>query len=64
MISGSTRDTSTNTAALRTIAALAPPELEARLYDGPVGLPAFIPGDQPTPAALAEHASIAEPSEI
>ncbi|MFC9999057.1 NADPH-dependent FMN reductase [Nocardia sp. NPDC127526] len=53
LISGSTRDTSTNTAALRTIADLAPAEIEARLYDGLVGLPAFIPGDQAAPAAVA-----------
>ncbi len=53
MISGSTRDTSTNTAALRTIAAIAPPEIETRVYGGLVELPAFIPGDQPAPPAVA-----------
>ncbi|MET9487621.1 NADPH-dependent FMN reductase [Nocardia sp. NPDC006630] len=52
LISGSTRDSSTNTAALRTVAALAPADIEATLYDGLVGLPAFIPGDEAAPAAV------------
>jgi chromate reductase, NAD(P)H dehydrogenase (quinone) len=43
LISGSTRSGSTNAAALRTIAALAPPSVDARLYDGLSDLPAFNP---------------------
>jgi NAD(P)H-dependent FMN reductase len=45
LISGSTRSASTNTAALRTVAALAPADTEIIWYDGLVALPAFNPDD-------------------
>ncbi|WP_278261492.1 NADPH-dependent FMN reductase [Nocardia sp. AG03] len=47
LISGSTRNGSTNTAALRTVAAVAPPGIETHLYDGLRALPAFVPGADP-----------------
>jgi chromate reductase len=56
LISGSTRGGSTNTAALATLAALAPAQLTPVHYDGLTGLPAFNPdhdGDL-LPAAAAE----------
>ncbi|SNQ51171.1 putative NADPH-dependent FMN reductase [Frankia canadensis] len=43
LISGSTRAASTNTAALRTVLALAPPDVEAVVHDGLADLPAFTP---------------------
>jgi NAD(P)H-dependent FMN reductase len=43
LISGSTREASGNTAALRTVRALAPGEVEARMYQGLAALPAFNP---------------------
>ncbi|MCX0270849.1 NAD(P)H-dependent oxidoreductase, partial [Nocardia zapadnayensis] len=43
LISGSTRAGSTNTAALRTVQAVAPDGIEARWYGGPAELPAFVP---------------------
>jgi chromate reductase, NAD(P)H dehydrogenase (quinone) len=57
LISGSTRDGSTNTAALRTVVQTAPSGTTAELYDGLAGLPAFNPDDDgdwlpPAPAAL------------
>jgi chromate reductase, NAD(P)H dehydrogenase (quinone) len=45
LISGSTRSSSTNTAALLTAAALAPPEVTTIRYDGLAALPAFNPDD-------------------
>jgi chromate reductase, NAD(P)H dehydrogenase (quinone) len=48
LISGSTRDDSLDTAALRTAARFAPGEITASLYDGLRDLPAFVPGE-PTP---------------
>jgi NAD(P)H-dependent FMN reductase len=45
LVSGSTRSGSTNTAALITAAALAPPGVTAVLYQGLAGLPAFNPDD-------------------
>ena len=56
LVSGSTRDESTNTAALVTAAALAPPQVTAVRYTGLAGLPAFNPdhdGDL-LPAAAAD----------
>jgi NAD(P)H-dependent FMN reductase len=44
LVTGSTRPGSTNTAALRTMQSLAPPEVDADLYDGLIDLPAFVPG--------------------
>jgi NAD(P)H-dependent FMN reductase len=43
LISGSTRAASTNTAMLRTVAALAPPGLRTELYTDLAALPAFNP---------------------
>jgi chromate reductase len=48
LISGSTRDGSLQTAALRTAARSAPPEITAIMYDGLRDLPAFVPGEQPS----------------
>jgi chromate reductase, NAD(P)H dehydrogenase (quinone) len=45
LITGSTRGGSTNSAALRTIQHVAPPEATAVLYEGLAGLPAFNPDD-------------------
>ncbi len=63
LISGSTRPASTNTAALRTLAALAPPEMTAVLYDGLADLPAFVPDgddDAQPPAVATLRAALAE----
>ncbi|WP_330183002.1 NAD(P)H-dependent oxidoreductase [Nocardia sp. NBC_01503] len=61
LISGSTRDSSTNTAALRTIAAEAPADLTATLYAGLVELPQFVPGLEPEPANVeALHKQLAD----
>jgi chromate reductase len=54
LVSGSTRAASTNTAALRTLAALAPPGVHASLYEGLVDLPAFVPGDEPVPLSVTQ----------
>ncbi|BCJ44729.1 hypothetical protein GCM10010168_15420 [Actinoplanes ianthinogenes] len=54
LISGSTRDGSLHTAALRTAARFAPPGLDVTLYTGLSGLPAFVPGETPPPAPVAE----------
>jgi chromate reductase, NAD(P)H dehydrogenase (quinone) len=58
LISGSLRDGSTNTATLRTVQAVAPPELETVLYDGMGTLPHFNPDldreGQPVHPAVAE----------
>ncbi|MCM3924350.1 NADPH-dependent FMN reductase, partial [Frankia sp. AiPs1] len=55
LISGSTRGSSTNTAALRTTVALAPAGVTAVLYDGLADLPAFTPDadDAAPPPAVA-----------
>ncbi|MGW4243573.1 NADPH-dependent FMN reductase [Nocardia sp. NPDC004722] len=61
LVSGSTRAGSTNSAALRTIAADAGPDLDVRLYDGLLELPPFIPGKTDEPdAVLALHRQLAE----
>jgi len=56
LISGSTREGSTNTAALCTARAVAPAPVAARLYEGLAGLPAFNPDDdhEPLPPAVTE----------
>ena len=56
LISGSTREASGNTAALRTVRALAPSEVTADLYDGLARLPAFNPDDDhdPLPPAVRD----------
>ena len=56
LISGSTRDGSTNTAALRTAAAVAPAGVQGELFQGLAELPAFNPDHdrEPLPALVAE----------
>ncbi len=53
LVSGSTRGGSANTAALRTLRAVAPRSVTAVLYEGLSGLPAFNPDDdrEPLPPA-------------
>ncbi|MCM3884286.1 NADPH-dependent FMN reductase [Frankia sp. R82] len=61
LISGSTRGASTNTAALRTLAAVSPPGVATELYDGLTALPAFTPDaddDSPHPAVAGLRAAI------
>jgi chromate reductase len=53
LISGSTLDGSLHTAALRTAARFAPPDITATLFDGLRALPAFVPGEQISPGAVA-----------
>lgn len=55
LISGSTRDASTSTAALRAIRA---GRGDAVLYAGLVGLPAFVPGADPPPPVQELSAAI------
>jgi NAD(P)H-dependent FMN reductase len=56
LISGSTRDGSTNTAVLRTAQEIAPTGVSARRYDVLTALPHFNPDDdtEPLPPAVAE----------
>jgi chromate reductase len=56
LVTGSTRSGSTNTAALRTAAALADPGIATVMYDGLAGLPHFNPDDdfEPLPASVRE----------
>ena len=64
LISGSTRRGSGNTAALRTVQALAPEGITAELYEGLAALPAFSPDEDehpPGPAAeLRERIATAD----
>lgn len=64
LISGSTRGASTNTAALRTVQALAPAGVDARWYGGLRELPAFDPDDDgaghPSVLALRQQLSAAD----
>ena len=53
LITGGTSEGSLHTAALRTAVRFAPAEVTATLYDALRGLPAFVPGEQPVPAAVA-----------
>jgi NAD(P)H-dependent FMN reductase len=53
LITGGTSEGSLHTAALRTAVRFAPAGLTATVYDGLRGLPAFVPGEQPVPAAVA-----------
>jgi chromate reductase len=64
LISGSTRDRSGNTAALRTMRALAPDGVEAELYGGLADLPAFNPDLAPPPAVAELLARIASASAV
>jgi chromate reductase len=55
LISGSTRHGSGNTAALRTVQAIAPDGITAEMYEGLAALPAFSPDeDQQPPGPAAE----------
>jgi chromate reductase, NAD(P)H dehydrogenase (quinone) len=63
LISGSTRSGSANTAALRTLQAVAPGEVTARMYHELAELPAFNPDHEPPPrpaAALREQIAAAD----
>ncbi|GAA5100932.1 NADPH-dependent FMN reductase [Nocardia iowensis] len=64
LISGSTRGASTNSAALRTVRAIAPAGVEMLWYDGLAELPAFNPDDDgtahPSVLALREQLSRAD----
>ncbi|GIE98622.1 NADPH-dependent FMN reductase [Paractinoplanes rishiriensis] len=53
LISGHPREASLHTAALRTVARYAPPEITAALYPGLRDLPVFIPGDYSPPDQVA-----------
>lgn len=60
LISGSTRTGSTNTAALRTAAAVAPPGVRTVLWEGLADLPAFTPdGGESHPAVARLRAEVA-----
>ncbi|MEU7634194.1 NADPH-dependent FMN reductase [Nocardia sp. NPDC049220] len=64
LISGSTRAASTNSAALRTVRAIAPGSVETLWYDGLPELPAFSPDDDgaghPSVLALRDRLSRAD----
>ncbi|WP_330233175.1 NAD(P)H-dependent oxidoreductase [Nocardia sp. NBC_00508] len=64
MISGSTRTASTNSAALRTVSAIAPGDIRTRWYNDLAALPAFDPDDDgsahPSVLALREQLSDAD----
>lgn len=53
LISGSTREDSLHTAALRTAAQVAPPGITAVLYDALRVLPAFVPYERAVPGSVA-----------
>lgn len=62
LVSGSTRDGSSNTSALRAMRDQAPEGIRAALYDGLADLPAFRPDadpDRPHPAVAALRAALA-----
>jgi chromate reductase, NAD(P)H dehydrogenase (quinone) len=61
LVSGSTRTASTNTAALRTMQAIAPPDMTTTLYSGLSELPAFTPDadhERPHPAVAQLRAEL------
>jgi chromate reductase len=60
LICGSTRSASTNSAALRTVAAVAPDGIDTPFYGGLAHLPAFDPDDDGTahPSVVALHEQI------
>ena len=69
LISGSTRDGSTNTAVLRTAAALAPADVDTELLDGLGDLPLFNPDDDAEgvavdPSVAAMRAQVARADAI
>jgi NAD(P)H-dependent FMN reductase len=53
LVSGSTREGSLHTAALRMAARFAPADIAVTLYPGLRGLPAFVPGEAAAPDAVA-----------
>ncbi|NMO51079.1 NAD(P)H-dependent oxidoreductase [Actinoplanes sp. TBRC 11911] len=53
LVSGSTYEASVQSAALRTAARIAPPDIAVTLFDGLRDLPAFVPGERTTPSAIA-----------
>ena len=59
LVSGSTRAASTNSAALRTAVAVAPPGVRATLLEGLSALPAFNPDDDAA-AGAAPHPAVAD----
>jgi NAD(P)H-dependent FMN reductase len=52
LVSGSTREESLHSAALRTAVRLAPPEITTTRYDGLRDLPAFVPGELSPPLVV------------
>jgi NAD(P)H-dependent FMN reductase len=52
LVCGSTREGSANLVVLRAVQELGLPGVRADLYDALVELPAFVPGEQPAPAAV------------
>ncbi|MDR6323232.1 NADPH-dependent FMN reductase [Actinoplanes couchii] len=64
LVPGSTRDGALHTAALRTAARFAPPEITTRLYDGLRALPAFAPGEEPPAEVVRLRALVVEADAI
>ena len=52
LVSGSTYEASVQSAALRTAARIAPPDIATTLFDGLRDLPAFVPGERTPPSAI------------
>lgn len=52
LVSGSTYEASVQSAALRTAARTAPPDIAVTLFDGLRDLPAFVPGERHPPSAV------------
>lgn len=63
LISGSTRDGSSNTRALRVLHEMDTTDFTTDLYAGLLDLPAFVPGDGPYPAAVLDLQSELERSD-
>ncbi|HEY0002696.1 MAG TPA: NADPH-dependent FMN reductase [Actinoplanes sp.] len=53
LVSGSTNPASVHSAALRTAARTAPPEIGVTLFDGLRDLPAFVPGERTPPGTVS-----------
>ncbi|WP_405160472.1 NAD(P)H-dependent oxidoreductase [Nocardia sp. NBC_01499] len=66
LISGSTRGASTNSAALRTVKAIAPDGVDVRWFDGLAELPAFNPDDDGTghPSVLALREQLSQANAV
>ena len=54
LVCGSTREGSSNLVVLRAVQELRLPGVRADLYDGLVGLPAFVPGQEPVPGPVTD----------